>query len=82
MMLVSLQQTSIGTDVSRCCSQSILCLRHLCSPTQRQCGPEWLQAILEGRTAPDCNIIPNSISDVFSQSSGVFYLYAIMTINA
>ncbi|KAL0032320.1 hypothetical protein WJX79_005200 [Trebouxia sp. C0005] len=38
---------------------------------KRQCGPEWLQAILQGRPAPDCQIIPNSTSGVLGQSSGL-----------
>lgn len=66
---------------NRCCGQSMLCLNSLCAPTQRQCGPEWLQAILQGRPAPDCQIIPNSTSGVLGQSSGVYCSYAIMDNN-
>jgi len=50
---------------------AFVCLRSLCGATQRQCGPEWTQAILEGRPAPDCKIIPNSTSGALGPSSGV-----------
>ncbi|KAL0049349.1 hypothetical protein WJX82_000108 [Trebouxia sp. C0006] len=38
---------------------------------QRQCGPEWTQAILKGRPAPECKIIPNSTSGALGQPSGL-----------
>ncbi len=60
---------------NRCCShlvpEAFVCLKHLCAAIQRQCGPEWTQAILEGRPAPECKIIPNSTSGALGQPSGL-----------